>query len=463
MRRAARAVVFVALGAAVLAQPGGETPAVLFEGARLILGDAAPVIESGGFLVQDGRIRAIGARATIAVPAGARRVDLTGKTVIPALVNVHVHLGYEGYTTWAAHNHTPQNVLDHLQREAFYGVAATTSVGSSPTGQLQQFQRDQRAGRYPPAARLLFMPGLAPPGGGPDHILREATNELHAVHEVTTADEARAAVRDLAAQGLGHLKMWVDDRNGTYPKLAPDTYRAIVDEAHARKLLVHAHAIQLADQKAVLRAGADVLVHMVQRQPLDDEFLALVTETRPYWATVIGLGDPTALCTPDPFFEQAMPASVTARIRATRERQPLVPSCGPLPATSADRERQMAINFPKMLAAGARVVLATDTGIHPGHTFGSGEHVELARWVQLGMTPAEAIVAATSRPAALMGQADLGTLATGKRASFVVLEANPLDDIRNTRRIADVYLDGVRVDRAALQAGFTRESRDPRN
>ncbi len=459
MRGAVRAIVVVALGMALLAQPRDEAPAVLFEGARLIFGDATPSIGSGALLVQDGRIRAIGARGTLAVPAGARRVDLSGKTVMPALVNVHVHIGYEGYTTWSAHNHTPANVLDHLQREAFYGVAATTSVGSSPTGQMQQFQRDQQAGRFPPAARLLFMPGLAPPGGGPDHILREATNALHAVHEVSTADEARAAVRGMAALGIGHVKMWVDDRNGTYPKLAPETVRAIVAEAHARKMLVHAHAIQLADQKAVLQAGADVLVHMVQRQPLDAEFLALVKATRPYWATVIGLGDPTALCTPDPFFEQAMPASVTARIRATIERAPLVPSCGPLPATSAERERQMAVNFPQMLAAGARLVLATDTGINPGHTFGSGEHVELARWVQLGLSPAEAIVAATSRPAALMGQRDLGTLAAGTRASFVVLDANPLEDIRNTRRIADVYLDGVRVDRAALQAGFVREPR----
>ena len=459
MRGAVRAIVVVALGAAVLAQPSDNAPAVLFEGARLIFGDATPSLASGAFLVQNGRIRAIGTRGAVALPAGARRVDLGGKTVMPALVNVHVHIGYEGYTTWSARNHTPANVLDHLQREAFYGVAATTSVGSSPTGQLQQFQRDQQAGRFPSAARLLFMPGLAPPGGGPDHILREATNELHAVHEVTTADEARAAVRGIAALGIGHVKMWVDDRNGTYPKLAPDTVRAIVAEAHTRKMLVHAHAIQLADQKAVLQAGADVLVHMVQRQPLDEELLALVKATRPYWATVIGLGDPTALCTPDPFFEQAMPASVTARIRATTERAPLVPSCGPLPATSAERERQMAVNFPQMLAAGARLVLATDTGINPGHTFGSGEHVELARWVQLGLAPADAIVAATSRPAALMGQRDLGTLAAGTRASFVVLDANPLEDIRNTRRIADVYLDGVRVDRAALQAGFVREPR----
>jgi len=101
-------------------------------------------------------------------------------------------------------------------------------------------------------------------------------------------------------------------------------------------------------------------------------------------------------------------------------------------------------------------VLATDTGIHPGHTFGSGEHVELARWVQLGMPPAEAVVAATSRPAELMRLTDLGTLAAGKRASFIVLDANPLDDIRNTRLISDVYLDGARFDRDALLLSLKR-------
>ncbi len=459
MSVAVRALFVVMLGAGAFAQASGPDSAVLYEGARLIIGDAAPPFSSGAFLVQDGQIRAIGARGAVTAPAGARRVDLTGKTVMPAMVNVHVHMGYEGYTTWGAKNHTPANLLDHLQREAVYGVAAATSVGSSPTGQMLQFQKDQRAGIHALAARLLFMPGMAPPHGGPDHILLVATDELHVVNEVTTAAGARAAVAQMAAQGIGHVKMWVDDRGGTYPKLAPDTYQAIVDEAHAHKMLVHAHAIQLADQKAVLRAGTDVLVHMVQRQPLDDEFLALVKQKTPYWATVIGLGDPVELCTPDPFFEQAIPPSVVASIRATTERKPLAPSCGPLPETAAARETQMAINFPRMLAAGARVVLATDTGIQPGHTFGSGEHVELARWVQLGMTPADAIVAATSRPAELMGQRDLGTLAAGKRASFIVLDANPLDDIRNTRRIADVYLDGVRVDRDALKARFRRETR----
>jgi imidazolonepropionase-like amidohydrolase len=454
------------LMACLAAQLGAQTPSpaarttTLYEGARLISGlPGEPVVERGAVLVVDGRIQTVGPAGTVAVPPGASRVDLAGKTVMPAMVNVHVHIGYEGYGTWHARNHTPANVLDHLQRSAFYGTAATTSVGSSPTDQLLAIQREQRGGRLAPAARLLFMPGMAPPHGGPDHILLEATSALKVVHEVTTAAEARAAVARLAAQGLRHVKMWVDDRNGTYPKLSPEAYTAIVDEAHRHGMLVHAHAIQLADQKAVLRAGADVLVHMVQRQPLDDEFLALIRERKPYWATVIGLGDPTALCTPDPFFEQAVPDALIATIRATTERRPLTPSCGPPSPTAAERERQMAINFPQMLAAGARVVLATDTGIHAGHTFGSGEHVELARWVQLGLPPADAIVAATSRPAELMGQADLGALAPGRRASFIVLEANPLDDIRHSRRIADVYLDGVRLDRQALQARFKRAER----
>ena len=117
----------------------------------------------------------------------------------------------------------------------------------------------------------------------------------------------------------------------------------------------------------------------------------------------------------------------------------------------------MAINFPKMIEAGVKLVLATDTGIHPGHTFGSGEHVELARWVQLGLPTSEAIVAATKTPAELMGLTDLGTLAPGKRASFIVLDGNPLENIRSTRKISDVYLDGVKFDREAVRAKWKQQ------
>jgi len=456
MHRALSSLAIVMLASLTLSSQTRTPGTVVYDGARLIAGDGSAPIENGAFLVQNGRISAIGPRADVKAPAGAARVDLTGKTVMPAMINAHVHIGYEGYTTWRAENYTAENVLDHLQREAFYGTAATQSVGTSPTEAALQFQRDQQAGKYPPASRFFFMPGMAPPGGGPDAVLRVATSKLRVINEVTTAAEARAAVQKMAAQKIPAVKMWVDDRRGTYPKLTEEAYLAILDEAHKHKMIVHAHATTLADQKAVVKAGADVVVHMVQGEKLDDEYLALLKEKKPYWATVIGLGDPTGVCQPDPFFEVALPAKVIAEIRATTERRPLAPSCGPPSPNAPRREEIMAYNFPRMIASGARIVLGTDTGIQPGHTFGSGEHVELARWVQLGLSPSDAIVAATKRPAELLGLKDMGTLAAGKRADFIVLDANPLDNILNTRKIASVYLDGAKFDREAMIARWKR-------
>ena len=456
MNSSARWIVLFALSAPAWSQTPAASRPVLYEGARLISGDGNAPIEDGAFIVRNGHITAIGKRGAVPAPSGIARVDLTGKTVMPAMINVHVHIGYEGYTTWRAENYTPENVLDHLQRAAFYGTAVTQSVGTSPTEAALRFQRDQRAGKFPPASRFYFMPGMAPRHGGPDEILRVATDKLHVINEVSTPAEARNAVRAMAAKKIPQVKMWVDDRRGTYPKLTPDVVAAIIDEAHKHRMIVNAHATTLADQKAVVRAGADVVVHMVQNEKLDDEYLALLKEKKPYWATVIGLGDPTAVCRPDPFFEQALPGSVIARIRATVERRPLAPSCGPPSPNAPAREEIMAWNFPRMIASGARIVLGTDTGIQPGHTFGSGEHLEIARWVQLGLTPAQAIQAATLRPAELLGLKDSGSLAVGKRADFIVLDANPLDDIHNTRKISSVYLSGAKLDREALLARWKK-------
>jgi imidazolonepropionase-like amidohydrolase len=430
---------------AVGTQSGGPPAAALYDGARLILGDGG-IIENGSFIVRDGRIVALGRQGAVNVPAGAARVDLSGKTVMPAMINAHVHIGYEGYTSWGAENYTPQNVLNHLEREAFYGIGATQSVGSSPLEPSLQFERDQRAGAFPPASRFLFMPGMAPPNGGPDAILMKGTSVLHAVYEVSSAAEARAAVAMMAGRQLKHVKIWVDDRRGTYPKMTPEVYHAIIDEAHTRRMLVHAHAIAMEDQKAVVRAGADVLVHTVANEKLDEELLALLKEKKPYWTTVIGLGDRSEACDGDPFVDQSYPAQALAAIRQA--------GCGPVSANAANREAMLANNVPKMVAAGARLVLGTDAGITARHAFGWADHHEIARWVDLGLTPAQAIAAATSRPAELLGIADLGTLAAGKSADFIVLDANPLENIRNTRRIASVYLHGARLNREALASAF---------
>jgi imidazolonepropionase-like amidohydrolase len=448
------------IGAAIgYAQSG----AVVYEGARLIIGDESPVIENGSLVVVNGHISAIGQRDAVKAPAGARHVDLAGKTVMPTMNNIHIHIGYEGYVSWSAENHTRENVLDHLEREAFYGVGAAMTMGDQPLDFALAFQRDQRAAKFPPAARFFFAAGMAPPGGGPDALLIQGTTPLHAIFEVSTPEEAVAAVRKIAAapatgSKVEQIKFWVDNRDnnrGARKKMPPEVYTPLIAEAHKHGITVHAHATNLADQKGLVKAGVDVLVHTVVAEKLDDEFLAILKEKRPYWAPVMGLADRAELCNgSNPFFEQVLPDSVIADVRAGKTWLPSAPCAAAPNAQAATREENLKYNFPRYLAAGARIVLGTDAGVSQKYSYGFAEHHEIGMYVNLGMKPADAIVVSTSRPAELLRLKDTGTLAKGKRADFVVLNANPLEDIRNTRTIDSVYLEGVRLDRDALREKF---------
>jgi hypothetical protein len=169
----------------------------------------------------------------------------------------------------------------------------------------------------------------------------------------------------------------------------------------------------------------------------------------------MGLGDRSELCDGNnPFIEQVLPDSVVADIRAGKTWLPSSPCSAPISTQFAQREENLKYNFPKYIAAGARIVLGTDAGVSAKYSYGFAEHHEIGMYVKLGMTTAEAIVASTSRPTEVLRIADTGTLAKGRRADFIVLDANPLENIRNTREIDSVYLYGAKLDRAALQAKF---------
>jgi imidazolonepropionase-like amidohydrolase len=438
--------------------------AVLYEGARLIIGDASGPIENGAFVVQNGRITAIGPKGSVKAPSGAARVDLTGKTVMPTMNNVHIHAGYEGYLSWSAENHSAENLLDHMEREAFYGVGAAETMGDQPDAFAIKFQQDQIAGKFPLAARFFFAAGVAPPGGGPDLLLITGTTPLHAVHEVSTPDEAIAAVRLLASEKIAQLKIWVDKRDnsrGAHKEMPLEVVEAVVSEAHKHGIIVHAHVTQMPEQKEVVKAGVDVVVHTVANEKIDDEYIALLKEKKPYWAPVMGLGDVNELCEENnTFVDQVIPDSVIADTRAGRT--PIgkyyaalstpCSSAGPNPRAEENRK----YNFSKMIESGARLVLSTDAGVSPKYSYGSAEHHEITMYARYGLSPADIIIAATSRPTEVLKIKDAGTLAKGKRADFIVLNANPLENIRNTREINSVYLYGAKLDRAELQAKFKK-------
>ncbi|MGE3705643.1 MAG: amidohydrolase family protein, partial [Vicinamibacterales bacterium] len=242
------------------------------------------------------------------------------------------------------------------------------------------------------------------------------------------------AVQELAAQKVDIVKVWVDDRNGKYKKLPPEIYGPVIDEAHKAGLRVTAHIFALSDAKALLRAGIDGFAHGIRDVDVDDEVLALF-KGRPTVVLVPNLPDRGA-ATDMSWLAGSMPAEELARIQAAAVDKPEAQAAFALQAR----------NLAKVNQAGVKIALGTD-----GNTPWA-PHVEMADMVAAGMTPAQVLVAATSSSAEFLGLADRGVLEQGRAADFIVLEANPLDDITNTRRIVSVYLGGQPIDRSAPPA-----------
>ena len=447
-------VLLVSCVASTLAanRPPQTTAITVFEGARLIAGDGREPLENSAFVVENDRFARVGKKGDVQAPPGAARVDLTGKTVIPALVDAHSHIGYMKDLTSGPENYTRENILDHLQRFAYFGIAASQAMGSD-FGELPFQIRDEV---HPDAARFLTAGrGLAPLAEiRPD-------NMRHAAYAVTTAQGARAAVEELARRNVRIIKTWVDDRGGTIRKLTPDLYRAIIDEAHRRNVRVAVHATDLEDAKDLLRSGVDVFAHMVS--DVDDELIELFKQ-RANVAVLTALGGPRRTIYA-PWLNPPHPL-VTATVSSAQIRR-LQDRLATSTAAEIERGRQAwaraARGIAKLNAAGVRIGAGTDGGGQTGDQFvGWTMHTELENMVAAGMTPAEGLVAATRTSAEILGLGDLGTVAPRKSADFVVLDANPLDDITNTRRIADVYLRGRRVDRPKLRAEFARAGKDGR-
>jgi len=418
---------FVIAGAALFARdlPAQTSESVkAFTGARVIDGTDRAPLDDATILVRGGRIVSVGPAARVTIPAGAERVSLSGKTVIPGLINAHGHVG--NTVGMESGRYSAENVARDLRTYASYGVTTVFSLGDDQAAGIAA--RDAQRTPALDRARLYV--------AGP-------------VLNPRSVDEARRLVDANAAMKVDIIKIRVDDNLGTSQKMAPDVYRAVIDQAHKDGLRAAVHLFYLSDAKGVLDAGADLIAHSVRDADVDDALIAalkardicyvptlmrevstFVYESTPAWFT-------------DPLFLEHADASVVQTLKQTSRQTQMRNS------TSAQRYK-VALevakkNLKRLADAGVRVAMGTDTG-PPARFQGYFELMELEQMASAGLSPRQALTAATRNAARCMRlDQEIGTLEPNKWADFVVLDADPLADISNVRRINAVFVAGNRV------------------
>ena len=421
--RIAGVVLVITIALAVLAanppqaNQSSTAPAQAWVGARIIDGTGKPAIENATLLIRNGRIEAVGMR--VKIPAGAERIDAKGKTIIPGLICAHGH------------------VNDPVQFGVYLrdGITTLLSLG----GDKEFALREQSRNAAPGTAPRLYVAGLI-----------QDSSVIPGAVAVKTPEEARKSVDELIRNKPDIVKVRVDDFLGARQKMSPEVYQAVIDEAHKNGYRTAAHVVLLEDAKGLLRAGVDYIAHSVRDREVDDEFIRLMKNRHVFYSptltrelAVFTYSEAPAFFS-DPFFlKEADPAEI-AKMEDPKRQESVRNDKG---ALWYKEHLPIAMqNLKKISDAGIVIAAGTDSGGGPGRFQGYFEHLELEYETKAGLSPMQALVSATSGAAkALNVIKEVGTLEKGKLADFVVLSANPLDDIKNTRTIESVWIGGVRV------------------
>jgi imidazolonepropionase-like amidohydrolase len=424
------------------AQAQGPQP-IVFEGARLIDGTGAPARENSAIVVVGDKITAVGTAGKLARPKGARVVDVRGRTIMPGIIDSHSHVGMVIDGKNQADAYTRENVRSQLEQFEAYGVTSVLTLGLN-RDLVYQLRDEQKRGEFPGASlftagRGIGVPDAAPPvPAAPDQVYRPATPE-----------EAVAMVRETASHHPDMIKLWVDDIYGRFPRMKAANFQAAIEEAHRNKIRVAAHLFYLADAKELAAAGVDAFAHSIRDQAVDAELIATMKAKGIFYIPTFTVDESAFIFADDPsllqgpFIAGALSPGSLQQFQSAEYRTKIAGDAS-VPKVKAALANGMK-NLKALNDAGVRIAFGTDAGANPARVPGWAEHHELEVMVRAGLTPMQALVAATRGSAAFLGAVDRGTLEAGKRADFLVLAADPLEDIRNTKRLVAVWHGGREV------------------
>jgi len=411
--------------ASARAQAPGTT--VALTGARLIDGTGTPPVANATILMANGRITAAGPAASVTVPAGATRIDMSGKTILPGLINTHGHVTVDDNTKLPMREH----MLQVLKAYSDYGVTAVVSLGSSDlASEAEGFRiRDAQRAGTPDRTRLI-------------------TAGMNAIGK--TPQEARASVVRLQSVKADLIKYHI---NGRADDMTPDIYGALVDEAKKRGFMTTVHIFYQKDAKLAIEKGTNALVHSVRDADVDPELIAMMKRNNVAYVPTLTRDLSVFIYETDPafwqepFFRKGLYRYQT-EVDILKDPKLQMDTRNSASAQSIKKALVQANKNLKTLSdAGILIGMGTDTaspndlGRWPGYF----EHVEMEMMVQAGLTPMQVIKAATSDAARIMKLNDLGVIAPGKAADILVLNADPLANIRNTREIDSVWIAGRKL------------------
>jgi imidazolonepropionase-like amidohydrolase len=461
---------------------------LIITGATLIDGTGGQPLPESTIFIQDGHIAKVTSGSEARLPNDAEIIDANGKYVMPGLADMHFHLSLG----------LPQPRLENesdivFARALYYGVTTVLAIGASDASPASIHSHRARRAAGELQAPYIYGTGghLTLHGTHPIYTLfpppiRQRADELAAetpeiepvdlyslgigLSIVRTEEAARKAVRERAEAGMDAIKITVESGptpfGDDHPQMSVEMIRAIVEEAAKHGLGVFAHITSLDELQATLEGGAAGVVHTVWDRPFPDADLAdrmaakrffVIPTTSVYRGTVslYYIDEPIDL--DDPFLRETVSGNEVTRLRdpelitrfRSRWQRPL--------ASAEDRKKAIELHVDELLTnvgmlheRGVPIVLGTDTGTLFSFA-GYSVHDELEYLVRAGLTPGEALEAATRRAAEMLNAEDeFGTIEPGKRADLLILGENPLDDIRNTRSLQVVISEGQVINREAL-------------